>query len=153
MESYICPAAAPAAEWWSSLGSPRRSHGLDVLLIEDDRDIAEMYRRRLVTDGLNVDIADDAESGLRRLQEERPAVLLLDIRLPGEDGFHVLQAVRSDSSLAQIPVLMLSNYGEPSTIRRALELGASEYLLKSATTPAEVALKVRSYLTRDADLQ
>lgn len=152
-ELYICPAAAPPAPDWWRLGPPRRTPGLDVLLIEDDRDIADMYRRRLASDGLNVAIAGDAESGLLRLREDPPAVLLLDIRLPGEDGYHVLEAVRSDPGLAHIPVLMLSNYGEPSTIRRALEMGASEYLTKSNTTPAEVALRVRAYLTGRSDLQ
>lgn len=154
-QTYVCPSAVPEAvtDWWSTLGQPRRSPSLDVLLIEDDNDIAEMYRRRLVSDGLQVAIAEDAETGLRLLREDRPAVLLLDIRLPGEDGYHVLQEVRADPALAHIPVLMLSNYGEPSTIRRALEMGASEYLMKSSTTPAEVALRVRAYLTRGSDLQ
>ena len=154
IDTYSCPATSPqTSTWWSSLGPPRQSPGLDVLLIEDDHDIAEMYRRRLATDGLNVGIAEDADSGLRRLREERPSVLLLDIRLPGEDGFHVLQEVRSDPELAHVAVLMLSNYGEPSTIRRALELGAAEYLMKSNTTPAEVAMRVRAYITRGTELQ
>ncbi len=152
MQAYICPAAKPkVAGWWSSLGP--RPAGVDVLLIEDDLDIAEMYRRRLAADGLRVALAEDAESGLRKLREEPPGVLLLDIRLPGEDGYHVLQAVRSDPQLAHVPVLMLSNFGEPSTVRRALELGASEYLMKSSTTPAEVALRVRAYLGPGSDLQ
>lgn len=153
IETYRCPAATTESTDWWSLGPPRGEPRLDVLLIEDDPDIAEMYRRRLATDGLNVAIAHDAESGLDRVREEPPAVLLLDIRLPGEDGYHVLQAVRSDPALADVRVLMLSNYGEPSTVRRALELGASEYLMKSNTTPAEVALRVRAYLTRGSDLQ
>jgi two-component system, OmpR family, phosphate regulon response regulator PhoB len=152
IETYSCPGAAEMTDW-RSFGPPRGEAGLDVLLIEDDYDIAEMYRRRLASDGLHVAIAEDAESGLRRLREDRPALLLLDIRLPGEDGYHVLQAVRSEPELAHIPVLMLSNYGEPSTVRRALELGASEYLMKSNTTPGEVALRVRAYLNRGSDLQ
>jgi len=152
-ELYICPAAAPPVSDRWRVGPPRRSPSLDVLLIEDDHDIADMYRRRLVSDGLNVAIAHDAESGLLRLHEDPPAVLLLDIRLPGEDGYHVLQEVRSNPALARIPVLMLSNFGEPSTVRRALEMGASEYLMKSSTTPAEVALRVRAYLTGRSDLQ
>lgn len=153
-ELYICPAATPAAtELWSSLVPPRQAPRLDVLLIEDDRDIAEMYRRRLASDGLSVATAEDAESGLRRLRDETPKVLLLDIRLPGEDGYHVLQAVKADPGLAHIPVLMLSNFGEPSTIRRALELGAAEYLMKSDTTPAEIARRVHAYLTRGSELQ
>lgn len=153
IETYTCPGSTPETGGWWSLGPPRREPQLDVLLIEDDPDIAEMYRRRLSSDGLNVAVAHDAESGLDRLREDPPAVLLLDIRLPGEDGYHVLQAVRAEPALADVRVLMLSNYGEPSTVRRALELGASEYLMKSNTTPTEVALRVRAYLNRGSDLQ
>ena len=153
IEAYSCPAATPETGGWWSLGPPRGEPPLDVMLIEDDPDIAEMYRRRLASDGLHVAIAHDAESGLERLREDPPTVLLLDIRLPGEDGFHVLQAVRAEPALAAVRVLMLSNYGEPSTVRRALELGASEYLMKSNSTPAEVAQRVRAYLSRGSDLQ
>ena len=120
--------------------------GLDVLLIEDDRDIAEMYRRRLVADGLRVGVAGDAVAAMAQLHADPPAVVLLDIRLPGDDGFHILQAMRSVEALAAIPVLILSNYGEAATVRHALELGASEYLVKASVTPAEVAQRVHAYL-------
>lgn len=145
IDAYACPSAyVPVAAW--RLAGPPRPAGIDVLLIEDDGDIAEMYRRRLSADGLHVVIAGDAATGMARLQETVPGVVLLDIRLPDEDGFHVLQVLRSDPKLVNVPVLMLTNYGEPSTVRRALELGASEYLVKSSTTPAEVSLRVRGYL-------
>jgi DNA-binding response OmpR family regulator len=133
-----------ATAWF--FGPAARGSGADVLLIEDDLAIAEMYRRRLAADGLSVVIAPDAAAGLQQMHDATPGVVLLDIRLPDEDGFHVLEAMRSDPALAAVPVLMLSNFGEPATVRRALELGASEYLVKSSVTPTEVSLRVRSYL-------
>ncbi|HEX6489390.1 MAG TPA: response regulator [Candidatus Dormibacteraeota bacterium] len=145
--TYTCPAADTALDPRIFAGPPRPS-GVDVLLVEDDRDIAEMYRRRMAADGLRVVIAEDAATGLAMLRQDAPRVVLLDIRLPDQDGFHVLQAVRSEPELADVPVLMISNYGEPSTMRRALELGAAEYLVKANTTPAEVSLRVRGYLQR-----
>lgn len=120
--------------------------GADVLLVEDDRDIAEMYRRGLTTAGLKVAVAGTASGAMTQLRAGPPAVVLLDLRLPGDDGFHVLQQMRADPTLARIPVLVLSNYGEASTIRRALDLGAVEYLVKANVTPSEVAARVRSYL-------
>lgn len=139
----IAPAASPAP-WF--LGPAAGRSGADVLLIEDDTAIAEMYRRRLAADGLRVVVANDAAAGLAEMRSGAPGLVLLDIRLPDEDGFHVLQAMRADPALAAVPVLMLSNFGEPSTVRRALELGASEYLVKSSVTPTEVSLRVRGYL-------
>lgn len=131
----------------AGLGGPSaRAAGPDVVLIEDDQAIAEMYRRRLAADGLKVVVAPDAASGLAQLRSAAPGVVLLDIRLPDEDGFHVLQAMRAEPELARVPVLMLSNFGEPSTVRRALELGAQEYMVKSTVTPSEVSLRVRGYL-------
>lgn len=144
MQLALCPPAVQAAAW--SFGPSERAAGPDVLLIEDDRDIAEMYRRRLAADGLHVVLAGDSGTALRELERAAPGIVLLDIRLPDEDGFHVLQAMRSDPRLAVVPVLMLSNYGEPATVRRALELGASEYLVKSSVTPSEVSLRVRAHL-------
>jgi DNA-binding response OmpR family regulator len=146
-----CPAAFEATSW--VLGSAPRAAGPDVLLVEDDRDIAEMYRRRLAADGLRVIVVGDSGSALRELDGSVPGVVLLDIRLPDEDGFHVLQAMRSDPALARVPVLMLSNYGEPATVRRALELGASEYMVKSSVTPTQVSLRVRAHLGGGGALQ
>jgi len=145
MQISLCPPAAAPAAWF--FGPTERPAGPDVILIEDDRDIAEMYRRRLAADGLKVVVAGDSAGGLREMQAGVPGVVLLDIRLPDEDGFHVLQAMRSDPALVNVPVLMLSNYGEPATVRRALELGAAEYLVKSSVTPSEVSLRVRSHLS------
>jgi DNA-binding response OmpR family regulator len=140
----IYSSAVAGRPWFFGPGA--QSSAPDVLLIEDDVAIAEMYRRRLATDGLRVAVAEDAASGLERMRSARPGVVLLDIRLPDEDGFHVLQQMRADPALASVPVLMLSNFGEPATVRRARELGASEYLIKSSVTPTEVSLRVRSYL-------
>lgn len=142
---------AIASTWF--LGPETRRSGTDVLLIDDDVDIAEMYRRRLTADGLQVVIAPDAATGIDELKGGVPGIVLLDIRLPGDDGFSVLEAIKSDPNLAGVPVLMLSNFGEPATVRRALDLGAREYLVKSSVTPSEVSLKVRAYLQRGTTLQ
>ena len=68
LNAYSAPGAVSQAPWWFA-GPPRRSAGVDVLLIEDDRDIAEMYRRRLAADGLNVVIVGDAASGIAFLRQ------------------------------------------------------------------------------------
>jgi CheY-like chemotaxis protein len=118
---------------------------LHILLVEDDPAVAGMYKLKLELDGYRVTIAGDGEEGLRVAREQRPQLIFLDIRLPKLDGMSVLEAMRGDDRTRHIPVLILSNYGEPPLIERGLGLGAREYLLKSETTPSAVAARARSY--------
>ncbi len=126
-----------------------------VLLIEDDAAAAEMYRLRLAADGYRVVIGRDGEEGLRMASEEAPDFIYLDLRLPGLDGFEVLEQLRGDPTTMHIPVIILSNYGEPELRERGLKLGALEFLVKADTTPAQLSTKVEqsreSQTTRSAD--
>jgi DNA-binding response OmpR family regulator len=113
-----------------------------VLLIEDDEAAAEMYRLRLAADGYTVVVARDGEEGLRMAAEEAPDFIYLDLRLPGLDGFEVLESLRGEPATTNIPVIILSNYGEPELRERGLKLGALEFLVKADTTPAQLSNKV-----------
>ena len=113
-----------------------------VLLIEDDDAAAEMYRLRLVADGYSVVVANDGEQGLAMARAESPDFIYLDLRLPGLDGFEVLERLRGDPATTHIPVIILSNYGEPELRERGLKLGALEFLVKADTTPAQLSTKV-----------
>ncbi len=110
-----------------------------VLLIEDDTAAAEMYRLRLVADGYAVVVADDGEKGLAMAVAERPDFIYLDLRLPRVDGFEVLERLRADPKTAAIPVIILSNFGEPELRERGLNLGALEFLVKADTTPSRLS--------------
>ncbi len=113
-----------------------------VLLIEDDAAAAEMYRLRLAADGYSVVIGRDGEEGLRMASDEAPDFIYLDLRLPGLDGFEVLERLRADPTTMHIPVIILTNYGEPELRERGLKLGALELLVKADTTPAQLSTKV-----------
>jgi DNA-binding response OmpR family regulator len=113
-----------------------------VLLIEDDEAAAEMYRLRLAADGYAVVIGRDGEEGLRLASDEAPDFIYLDLRLPGLDGFEVLERLRGDPATTHIPVIILSNYGEPELRERGLKLGALEFLVKADTTPGQLSTKV-----------
>jgi DNA-binding response OmpR family regulator len=113
-----------------------------VLLIEDDESAAEMYRLRLAADGYTVVVARDGEEGLRMAVDEAPDFIYLDLRLPGLDGFEVLEHLRGEPVTTHIPVIILSNYGEPELRERGLKLGALEFLVKADTTPAQLSTKV-----------
>ena len=110
-----------------------------VLLIEDDEFAAEMYRLRLAGDGYEVVIARNGQEGLSFAASVLPDFVYLDIRLPILDGFEVLEQLRANPLTAQIPVIILTNYGEEEFRERGLKLGALEFLVKSDTTPARLS--------------
>ncbi|MFI5285173.1 MAG: PleD family two-component system response regulator [Candidatus Dormibacteria bacterium] len=113
-----------------------------VLVIEDDAEAAEMYRLRLTGDGYDVVVGSDGEEGLRLAVAELPDFIYLDLRLPKLDGFEVLERLRAMPATAQIPVIILSNYGDPELQQRGLQLGALEFLVKADVTPRQLTSKV-----------
>jgi DNA-binding response OmpR family regulator len=118
-----------------------------VLLIEDDPAISEMYRYQLETDGYRVEVASNGNSGWELIQSMKPDVVLLDIRLPGMDGFQILEAVR-EHKLAEIPVVVLSNFGDAQMMQRAKALGVREYLVKSRITPEQISARIPLWIER-----
>lgn len=121
--------------------------GRRVLLIEDDPSIAQMYRLQLELDGHTVWVAADGESGLRMARTHRPDIVLLDVRLPRLDGFEVLAALRDHPATNQLPVVFLSNYGAAEMVRRGLEMGATDYLVKSQVTPVDLSTRLSSWIS------
>jgi CheY-like chemotaxis protein len=119
---------------------------VSVLFIEDDAAVAEMYRLKLELDGYTVTIAPDGEQGLKLARETPPDIVFLDIRLPRMDGFSVLEALRADTNLRRIPVIILSNYGEAELVERGLKLGALDYLIKAETTPSSLSRGVGKWI-------
>ncbi len=131
------------------MANGRSNHSSDeirVLFVEDDPTVAQMYRLKLELDGYQVIMAKDGEEGLRLADEIRPDLVFLDIRLPKVDGFAVLEGLRSRDETRNVPVVILSNYGEQELVERGLKLGALEYLIKSQTTPANLSRGVEGWL-------
>jgi DNA-binding response OmpR family regulator len=130
----------------------RGEHSSDeirVLFVEDDPTVAQMYRLKLELDGYQVIMAKDGEEGLRLANEVDPDIVFLDIRLPKVDGFSVLEGLRATDRTRNVPVVILSNYGEQDLVDRGLKLGALEYLIKSQTTPANLSRGVENWLREE----
>jgi len=125
------------------------SDEIRVLFVEDDPTVAQMYRLKLELDGYQVIMAKDGEEGLRLANEVDPDIVFLDIRLPKVDGFAVLEGLRSYDRTRNVPVVILSNYGEQELVERGLRLGALEYLIKSQTTPANLSRGVEGWLSEE----
>jgi DNA-binding response OmpR family regulator len=119
---------------------------VSVLFIEDDPAVAEMYKLKLELDGYTVTVARDGEEGLRMATDVPPDIIFLDTRLPKMDGFAVLERLRASDRTKDVPVIILSNYGERELVDRGLKLGALEYLIKSQTTPANLSRGVEGWL-------
>jgi len=129
--------------------SEHSSDEIRVLFVEDDPTVAQMYRLKLELDGYQVIMAKDGEEGLRLANEIEPDIVFLDIRLPKVDGFAVLEGLRSHEQTRNVPVVILSNYGEQELVERGLKLGALEYLIKSQTTPANLSRGVEGWLREE----
>ena len=115
-----------------------------VLLIDDDKkhsDLLQAYFKRF---GINLVCAVDADEGFRKLHREDPDLILLDVMLPGKDGFEICREIRKDSS---IPIIMLTARGEDTDTVLGLELGADEYVAKPVS-PRVLVARLRALIRR-----
>lgn len=119
-----------------------------ILIVEDDQFLRNLCIRKLQKEKFNVVYAVDGEGGLRKIQEEKPDLVLLDILLPGLNGFDVVTAAKNNPELARIPIILLSNLGDKSDVNKGLGLGADDYLIKAHFTPGEIVDKVREWLKK-----
>jgi two-component system alkaline phosphatase synthesis response regulator PhoP len=118
-----------------------------ILVIEDEDDIRELLRYNLERAGYSVDAASDGEQGLLLARAKPPALILLDLMLPGISGFEVCRVVRTDLSLRSIPIIIVSARGEEGDVVAGLELGADDYLPKPFS-PRVLLARVKSVLRR-----
>lgn len=117
-----------------------------ILIIEDDKFLRELIVKKLNEQGFTTLEAVDGEEGLKKSREEKPDLILLDLILPGIDGFEVLSRLKQDPETKSIPIIILSNLGQKEDIERGLKLGAFDYLVKAHFTPGEIIEKVKNAL-------
>jgi len=118
-----------------------------ILIIEDEKVLAEMYKDKFIQAGFEVILAYSSEEALKVLQKEKPDLILLDILLPRINGIGFLTRIKKDPELSLIPVIAFSNYDDAETKGEALRLGVKDYLIKTNYTPQEIIEKVKTYLT------
>jgi DNA-binding response OmpR family regulator len=117
-----------------------------ILLIEDDKFLRELMNKKLLTMGYDVTCASDGETGLVAIKESKPDVVLLDLILPGINGFEVLEKAKKDPDTASVPVIILSNLGQSEDIEKGLKLGAKDFLVKAHFTPQEIVAKLKTII-------
>lgn len=116
----------------------------NILLIDDDVELCELVEEYLRTEGFEIDVVHNGSKGLERILSSEPTLVILDVMLPGTNGFEVLRRIRSRS---QVPVLMLTARGDDIDRIVGLEIGADDYLPKPFN-PRELVARIRAILRR-----
>ncbi|MDD5039042.1 MAG: response regulator transcription factor [Dehalococcoidales bacterium] len=115
-----------------------------IVVIDDDPFILELIKDILQPEGFDVILAADGASGLSLLKDTKPDLVLLDIMMPGQDGYEVLQSIREHSD---VPVMMITAKLGVDSLKHAVDLGADDYIRKPFR-PAELVARVRAKLRR-----
>ncbi len=115
-----------------------------ILIIEDEKDLKFLLRQALEEEGYQVTEVMDGEEGLEQLKGGlNPDLILLDLLLPGMDGYEFLTRVKASSNFASIPVIVISNLGQEEEIQKALDLGATDYLIKANFTLDQILERMK----------
>lgn len=110
-----------------------------IFLIDDDKFLLDMYAMKFKAAGHEVTAFLGGESGLEGLRKgPAPDAVLLDIIMPGVDGFNVMEAIKNEHIAPSMRVIVLSNQGQPDDVERARSLGADGYIIKASAIPSEV---------------
>ncbi|HNP79404.1 MAG TPA: response regulator transcription factor [Candidatus Pacearchaeota archaeon] len=112
-----------------------------ILIIEDEKILSEMYKFKFAKEGYEVVSATDVEGGLKITDTDKPDLIILDVLLPKESGINFLEKYKGEA-----PVIVLSNFDDNETKKKAFSLGAKDYMIKSNFDPKEVLSKIESYL-------
>lgn len=128
--------------------SPQGGGKRKILVVEDDKFLRELFVRKMFNEGFDVESAVDAEQAFDVLRTKKPEIILLDLILPGVDGFEILTQIKKDANLKDIPVMVISNLGQKEDIDRAMGLGASDFLIKANYTLDEIITRVLTVLDK-----
>ena len=122
-------------------------HDKHILVVEDEEDILELVSFNLKKEGYQVKGVTSGEEGLEEVRRKIPSLIILDLMLPGVDGFDVCKSLKGDPTTKAIPVIMLTARSDEADIVIGLELGADDYLTKPFS-PRELIARVRAILRR-----
>ena len=140
------PVAAPTSQ--PKTGEPRAENtgNHKVLIVEDDRFLRELAGQKLEKEGFTVMAAATGAEAFEFMAKQTPNIVILDLILPGMDGFEILAKIRENQAWNKIPVIILSNLGQEEDIDKAKKLGATDYLIKAHFSFGEIIKKIRETL-------
>lgn len=117
-----------------------------ILLVDDDLTLSQMYQERLTIEGFEVEVAQSGQEALIMVDKSRPDLILLDIMMPGLDGFQILEKLRDNPATKNIPILLVTALIQETMRIKGRQLGASDFIVKSETTPGQLVLKIKEHL-------
>ncbi len=117
-----------------------------IIIVEDEEILRNLLKKKLENEGYEIDVAEDGEEGIKKIQETNFDLILLDIIMPKMGGFDVLEEMQKDENLKSIPVIVVSNSGQPVEVDRAQKLGAKDWVVKTEFDPQEVIDKVKKQI-------
>ena len=139
LENHKCPIMGYATTFFGDLLTQ------SVLIIDDEPMARTLLRLMLVRAGFQVSEAEDGFDALEKIKRNRPDIILLDVMMPGMDGFSVCETLRSESETASLPIIMLSAKTDLKSVNKGLRVGATKYLTKPIS-PGDLTQHVREAL-------
>jgi DNA-binding response OmpR family regulator len=122
-----------------------------IFIVEDDRFLHRLLADKFQQWKANVESSFDGEEAIKNIREKKPDVILLDIILPGADGFEILKTIKQEDNLKNIPVIILSNLGQEEDIEKGMQLGAEDFLIKANFTLDEIVTKLTKVFEKKSD--
>lgn len=119
-----------------------------ILIIEDETALLYALKAELTQNGFEIMEAVDGEKGLQALKQQKPDLIILDLLLPGIDGFEVLRRLKSKNQTKNIPVIILTNLGDKENIEKGTKLGADDYLIKTDYSLEEIIKKLKNLINK-----
>lgn len=119
---------------------------MKIVIVEDEEILQKVLKEKFEKDNFKVFVASDGEAAFSVIKKSQPDIILLDLILPKKSGFEVLEEIKGDASLKTTPVIVLSNLGQDEDIKKALQMGADDYLVKTQHPINEVVDKVKERL-------
>jgi DNA-binding response OmpR family regulator len=121
----------------------------NILIVEDDKFLQDLYLELLTSENYQVDVADDGEAALEKMNHNEYDLVLLDIMLPKKDGLTVLKELPEDRKPKVGQIVMLTNLGQEAVVQEGFSLGAVGHLVKSALAPDQVLTEVGRFLAHE----
>ncbi|MEK7575953.1 MAG: response regulator [Patescibacteria group bacterium] len=114
-----------------------------IFIVDDDEFLLDMYAVKFRESGFSVEISFGGQDALDKIREGlNPDIILLDVIMPNMDGFEFLQRIKKENLLKNTKIVILTNLGQKEDIKKGMELGASDYVVKAYFTPSEIVQKI-----------
>jgi len=117
-----------------------------ILIIEDDPYVRRFYERLFNLNKYDIEMAESGKEGIEKAKVHKPGLILLDIMMPVMNGLEVLQKLKEDPEIRDCSVVMLTNLGDEETVKKAIQMGANGFIVKSAVPPRDLLREVDKYI-------